>query len=97
MKPIFLVKETEIELARLMESKLLSLPLSSGIIFVGVSVSPANDTRTHPIYLVWVGCTHALDARVIDPLVRVALREEIAQGASIVVDARNGVVRSESC
>ena len=90
MKTLFFVKPEEGDLARHMEAKLLKLPLSSGVLFVGVSVDPGE----RPIYRVWVGCSRNLDEALMDSLVRVTLREEIDSGAIIAVEAHRGLSRN---
>ena len=94
MRNIYLVKQEQADLARRIEAKLLELPLSSGILFVGVSVTPATDVREYPVYQVCVGCHRDFDEGWIDPVVRVTLRQEITDGAHVQVEAHRGISRS---
>ncbi len=94
MKNLYLVKQEEADLAREMERKLLALPRSSGVLFVGVSVRPETP-RSKPIYDIFVGCDRNLDEKLMDPLVRVTLREELESGLELVVSARRGVSRND--
>lgn len=91
MRNVLLVKPEDADLARRMESKLIALPMSSGILFAGVSVRPASDA---PIYCVWIGCHRDFDEKLMDPLVRGTLAGEIQDGAHIVIEAHRGLSRS---
>jgi hypothetical protein len=93
MKNVFLVKQEEADLARKMEAKILGLPASTGVLFVGVSVTPADERVPNPVYHVWVGCHRDFDAGLVDPLIRVTLRNEILAGAVITIEAHRGISR----
>ncbi len=93
MRTVFLVKQEEVDLARAMESKLIELPLSSGVLFAGVSVEPVTKDRTFPIYHIWVGCHRDFAEGLMDPLVRSVLREDIERGAVVRVEAHRGLSR----
>ncbi len=93
MRPVFFVKDEEADKARRIESKLLKLPLSTGVLFVGVSVH-AGETDSEPIYKVWVGIHKELDERLVESVVRSALRDEIHDGMIIRVEAHRGISRS---
>lgn len=90
MKTIFLISQKESDIARAMEEKLLALPSSSGILFVGVSISLTAD---QPTYRVWVGCHRDYEEALMDPLVRVTLRE--FEGVRVQVHAHRGCVRNK--
>lgn len=92
MKQIYLVKEEEAELARKMETKLLALPRSSGVLFVGVSVTPQIE-ETPAVYNVWVGCDRTFDEKLMPEIVKVTLRDEISAGNIIKTYAHRGVIR----
>ena len=92
MKTSYFVTPEEGDLARKMEAKLLRLPLSSGLLFVGVSVVPRTDSDPST-YQVWVGCHRDFDEQLMDPLVRVTLREEIESGTQLNVVAHRGLLR----
>ena len=94
MKTIFLVSDKEADLARTIEAKLLALPPSSGILFVGVSVDPATDFYP-ATYHIWIGCHRDYEESLMDPLVRVTLRDEL-EGAHVHVHAHRGCVRDKS-
>lgn len=92
MKTLFLVKQEEGDMARHMETKLLNLPLDSGVLFAGVSVVPSDGT--HPtIFRVWVGCHRDFDESLMGLVVCHALREEIQQGVQVKVEAHRGLSR----
>lgn len=94
MKTIFLVQPGEAELARTMERKLLALPRGSGVLFVGVSVDPARPEEEIPAtYRIWIGCDRMFEESLMGPLVQVTLREEIARGVQISVEAHRGLDR----
>lgn len=93
MKTIFLVQEEEADLARKMESKLMSLPLSSGVLFVGVSVIPRTP-KGPEVYRVWIGCHRDFDEGLMEQIVRVTLKEEISLGATVRVEAHRGLSRA---
>jgi hypothetical protein len=94
MKTIFLVSEKEADLARTMEARLLALPPSSGVLFVGVSVDPATDIFP-ATYHIWVGCHRDYEEALMEPLVRVTLRDELA-GVRALVHSRRGCVRDKA-
>jgi len=75
-----------------MEQKLLALPRSSGILFVGVKVHPGLPPQAS-VYQIWVGCSRDHVEETIEKLVEVVLQEEILHGAVVRVEARRGVVR----
>ena len=89
----YFVKPEEADLARRIENKLMALPLSSGLLFVGVSIMPGTAEEV-PVYRVWVGCHRDFDEALMDPLVRVTLREEIESGIRLTVEAHRGLSRS---
>jgi hypothetical protein len=90
MKTVFLVKEEEAGLARVMEQKLLDLPPQSGILFAGVSVKPSTEENVPPVYEVWVGCCRDFSEGLMKPLVELTLRDELAAGVRIHVEAHRG-------
>lgn len=45
-------------------------------------------------YHVWIGLDRSHDERLVGPLVQMVLREEIAAGADVAVDAHRGVAHS---
>lgn len=96
MRPVFLVKQEEADLARQIESRLLGLPLNSGILFVGVSVVPAVDEKKVPsvVYRIWVGCHRDFDEGLIKMVVRHALLEELEKGLCIEVEVHRGIGRA---
>lgn len=99
MRPVFFVKDGEADLARQIESRLLDLSLDSGVLFAGVSVSPEEynirtGERVPPVYRVWIGCHRNFDPRLMDSVVRHVLREEIAGGLKVEVEAHCGLGRS---
>lgn len=93
MKTVFLVTEEEADTARRMESKLLKLPLSSGVLFAGVSVVPARPGE-QPIYRIWIGCHRSLEEKLIESVVRHTLRDEIQCGIILKVEAHRGISRA---
>jgi|ERR1051325_3875132 hypothetical protein len=93
MKVVPLVQRSEADLARKLEAKLLGLPKSHGILFVGISIVPhVKDERA--VYSIWVGCSRNYEESTIKDLVQYALREEIESGLHFVVEAHRGVARS---
>ncbi len=94
MKSVYLVKQEEADLARAMERKLLALPRSSGVLFVGVSVRPRT-SQSSPVYDIFIGCDRDLDEKLMDPLVRVTLRDALEEGIQVVISARRGVGRDD--
>ena len=94
MKTIFMVSREETDLARRVEARLLDLPSSSGILFVGVSVAPATSSSP-TVYHIWVGCRRDYEEALMDPLVRVTLRDELV-GVSVVVHTHRGCTRDSS-
>jgi hypothetical protein len=93
MKPIFLVTNDETDAAKKIEKKLISLSPASGVLFVGVRVSPKDDLRTYPVYVITIGCAHNIDPRTMTPLVYNVLKDEIAAGMQVAITALNGVGR----
>jgi hypothetical protein len=91
MKTIFLISQREVDIARSIEDKLLDLPSSSGILFVGVSISQTTD---QPTYHVWVGCNRSYEESLMDSLVRVTLRD--LEGIRLQVHAHRGCVRDKN-
>ncbi len=99
MRPVFFVKEEEADLARQIESRLLALPIDSGVLFAGVSVAPeeyniSTGERLPAVYRVWIGCHRSFDPRLMDAVVKHVLREEIAGGLRVEVQAYCGLGRS---
>jgi len=92
VKTIFLVKPEEADKAREIETKLLSLPHISGILFVGVAVKPTEPGKS-PLYRIWVGCVRELEEDLLVTLVHHTLREDIEKGLCISVEAHRGVSR----
>lgn len=76
-----------------MESKILALPLSSGILFVGITIAPSSP-ESPSIYNVWIGCHRDFDELLMDSVVRMVLREELQGGVRLVVQAHRGISRS---
>jgi hypothetical protein len=96
MELIHVVKDDEAKLARAMEAKLLLLPLSSGILFAGVSVQ-ASTPDSPTVFRVWIGCSRNVDPRMIPALVEVTLYEELKQGHIIRTEpAQMGSIRKAS-
>ena len=93
MRTVFLVTPEEVAKARSLEEKLIAIPPESGVLFVGVSVEPANDLRIKPIYEVFVGCSPAMEPVAIQGLVLLLLKEEIAEGHLFRVSAHRGLSR----
>lgn len=93
MRPIFYVKESEADLARRLEKKILELPLFSGILFVGVSVEPEQPDKP-PVYCCWIGCHKDFEEQTAKILVRHTLREELESGMHIKIEAHRGIGRS---
>ena len=91
MRPVPIVSEQEAATARVMEQKLLALPRTSGILFVGVKVQPGVGVPA--TFMVWVGCHRNIEEEAMQRLVEAALQEELSIGAIIKVEARRGVVR----
>lgn len=92
MKDIPFVKSEEADLAREMEDKLLALPRSSGILFVGISIEPLLHGGS-PKYRVWIGCDRSFEEDTMVKLVEVTLREEITAGTKVFVAAHRGKLR----
>lgn len=95
MKIIRYVTEDEHQIARDIEKKLIDLPEGSGILFVGVSVTPGSLTLPS-IFNIWIGCSRQMDEKMMTALVDVVLREEIAQGLCVKVQAHRGLSRFET-
>jgi hypothetical protein len=91
MKTIFLVSGKEADLARVIEARLLALPPSSGILFVGVSVEPAT-AESVAIFDIWVGCCRDYEEALMNPLIMITLRDEL-EGRCVRVHAHRGCVR----
>jgi len=92
MELVHYVKDEEARLAKKMESKLLRLPVDSGVLFVSVSVEPSTPS-TSAIYRVWIGCSRTVDPRMIPTLVEVTLHEELREGHVIRIDTKMGRIR----
>jgi hypothetical protein len=93
MAEILYVKEEHFAVARAIEDKLLSSSDDSGILFVGVTVSPTT-VEEEPDYNVWVGCSRDMPEKTIGYAVYFLLREEIAHGVNIKdVEVHRGAVR----
>lgn len=87
------VKKKHFDIARTMEEKLMDLPADSGILFVGVSVSPTVKADD-PIYRIWVGCDRSMSEDTIRQAVFMTLHEEISRGADVKqVDVHRGIIR----
>lgn len=93
MKTIFFVQPSEAETARNMEKKLLGLPASSGILFVGVEVRPGPDGKK-PIYIVFVGCKRERELSLMDAIVKRYLADEFVAESQLIVEARRGFDKS---
>jgi len=91
MELVSFVKDEEAVLAKKMERKLLTLSITSGVLFVGVGVLPGAP----PIYEVWIGCSRDVDPRMIPTLVETTLYEEVRAGHKIRTQARMGSIRKE--
>ncbi len=95
MRPVFFVKEEEADFARHLEKRLLELPLSSGILFVGVSVEPTTSpVDKAPTYCFWIGCHRDFEEQLMVDLVRHVFDEEIKHGLRVQVEAHRGIGRS---
>lgn len=94
MKNVFLVLPGEAEKAREMERKLLSLPASSGILFVGVEVREGISETKKSLYHVFVGCSREREASLIKSIAKNYLRG-MADDDQIIVEARRGFDRSK--
>lgn len=92
MKTLFLVKQEEADLARSMEQKLLRAAKKSGVLFVSVTVSPANNEKPRPVYQVFLGCDRNTDPRTMDALIRFLLLEEVQKGVELETVVRQGSV-----
>lgn len=93
MVSIPFVKKEQAELARLIEEKLLALPESSGILFVGVSVAPTIAGQD-PVYRLLIGIDRELKVEeAIGYLAILALSEELLQGADIQTEVCRGSCR----
>lgn len=95
MNPIYVVKDEEAALARKIETKLMALSPESGILFVGVSVTPETPS-SKAVFRVWIGCNRDFDERTYPPLVEVALRDEIKKGLLVETVAHRGIARKVS-
>lgn len=93
MRTIFLVTQEEVAKARALEQKLIALPPASGILFVSVSVEPANDLSMRPIYRVFVGCSPEIEPASMKALIMLFLKEEVEKGELFAVAAHRGVCR----
>jgi hypothetical protein len=101
MKNVFFAQPDQVALARSMETKLLSLPKESGILFASVEVVPedTNASNQHwgleiaARYQIAVGCSREADPGWIDPLVRATLATEIQDGCKVEVDFYRGISR----
>jgi hypothetical protein len=93
MKLIPFVRKEHAELARSIEQKILNLPKSSGILFVGVSVKPSIEEH-RPELFVWIGCSRSVEENTIKSLILVTLSTEIAEGAHVVVEVHRGLTQS---
>lgn len=93
METIPFVNKEHGELARTIEEKLLSVSSESGILFVGVEVTP-TEAGQDPIYRVLVGIDRNLKVeQAIDHLVTLTLYEELLQGVDIKTEVRRGCTR----
>lgn len=92
MRPVFFVKREEADAARAIEAKLLGLPLSSGILFAGVSMQQGSEKSL--VYRIWVGCHRDYDEKVVEMVVKHALLEQIEKGLSITIEVHRGISRA---
>lgn len=93
METIPFVNKEHGELARTIEGKLLAISSESGILFVGVEVTP-TEAGQDPIYQVLVGVDRNLKIeQAIEHLVTLTLSEEFLQGADIKTEVRRGCTR----
>ena len=96
MAEIPFVRQKHFDIARAMEEKLLDLPIESGLLFAGVSITPTV-MKNDPIYRVWVGCSRNMDEGTVRQLVLMTLRDEMKRGAKIKdVYVHRGVIRVDS-
>lgn len=93
MRNIFLATEKEVDVARQLENKIMALPISSGISFVGVSVHPSSGPE-RIVYRAWVGCQRNFDETLMDVLIKHTLRDELESGICLVVEAHRGVSKN---
>ena len=94
MTEIPFVKPEQLEFAREMEKKILDLPSSTGILFVGIDVGPTRADED-PTYLVWVGVDRASGLEsTTSLLVYKALASEILEGVDLHIEVRRGTVRA---
>lgn len=95
MRNVFFVQPDEAELARALEKKLLSLPIESGVLFVGVSVMPdpldVHDRR--PLYRIVIGCSRDREPSLMDSLARGYLKELVDE-RQLMVEAYRGLDRT---
>lgn len=91
MKTIFLVTEEQSSLARRIEDTLLALPSESGILFVGVSVSPEEPPEPET-YHVWIGCHRLYEESLVTTLVQHELRD-LVHGKKVQVHPHRGAIR----
>lgn len=91
MKAVFIVEPTELELARKMEQKLLSLPADSGILFVGVEVvADPLEIRRRPLYRIFIGCSRERDASLMHSIAKQYLRDFVEDQQQLVIEAHRG-------
>lgn len=95
MRPIFVVEQSEADTARKMEQKLISLPESAGILFVGVTVMPDPlEKRRRPLYRVVIGCTKERESSLMHVIAQQYLREFVEDVRQLVVEAHRGIDRT---
>lgn len=90
MKTIFLVDPKDADMARDIELKLLTLPSSSGILFVGVHIVPEET----PLFQITVGCDRKFNEITVDSLVRLILLPQSDAGMRMTVQVFRGISRS---
>jgi hypothetical protein len=89
----------EAALARFMETKLISTPADTGILFAGVSLEVALTDELVPkrsvAYHVWVGLDRQHDESIAGPLVQAILNDQRLKGIDLHIHAHRGQVRTQ--
>jgi len=93
MVAIPFVKKEHSEFARGIEKKMMGLPSTTGIVFVGVDVTPTVAGQD-PIYKLLIGVDRDSGLEeAVGHLATVVLSEELLTGADIQTDVRRGIAR----
>ncbi len=95
MKTVFLVSQSEADIARSLERRLLTLSKSAGILFVSIEVIQDPSTKSRrALYKVFVGCDREREKSLVEAVVRRYCSE--VEQSQLIVHAHRGLVREST-